>query len=83
MFVLVLSGVGGGGWRSNRLPSTAEPLHRPFDQILDLRARRLRVLPCAAHRAHRLDRYVASLKVTAGAYSDWSRDEDRVLAERL
>lgn len=57
-------------------PSTAEPLHRPFDQILDLYVRDGYVYYRAlrAERA-RLDRYVASLNVTASEYAGWSREQ--------
>ncbi|MGH8310786.1 MAG: DUF547 domain-containing protein, partial [Steroidobacteraceae bacterium] len=57
-------------------PSTAEPLHRPFDQILDLYVRDGYVYYRAlrAERA-RLDHYVASLNVTASTYAGWSREQ--------
>ncbi len=57
-------------------PSTAEPLHRPFDQILDLYVRDGYVY-YRALRAERaaLDRYVASLNVTASEYAGWSREQ--------
>jgi Protein of unknown function, DUF547 len=57
-------------------PSTAEPLHRPFDQILDLYVRDGYVY-YRALRTERaaLDRYVASLNVTSAAYSGWSREQ--------
>jgi hypothetical protein len=56
--------------------STAEPLHRPFDQILDLYVRDGYVY-YRALRIERaaLDRYVASLNVTAATYSGWSREQ--------
>ena len=57
-------------------PSTAEPLHRPFDQILDIYVRDGLVYYGAikAERG-RLDRYVASLDVPAATYEGWSRDQ--------
>jgi Protein of unknown function, DUF547 len=57
-------------------PSTAEPLHRPFDQILDLYVRDGYVYYRAlrAERA-RLDRYIASLNVAASTYTGWSREQ--------
>jgi hypothetical protein len=57
-------------------PSTAEPLHRPFDQILDIYVRDGLVYYGAikAERA-RLDRYVASLDVPSATYEGWSRDQ--------
>jgi hypothetical protein len=57
-------------------PSTAEPLHRPFDQILDMYVRDGYVY-YRALRIERaaLDRYVASLNVTAATYSGWSREQ--------
>lgn len=55
-------------------PSTAEALHRPLDQLLDLYVRDGYVYYRAlrAERA-RLDRYIASLNVSAAAYGRWSR----------
>jgi hypothetical protein len=57
-------------------PSTAEPLHRPFDQILDLYVRDGYVY-YRALRVERaaLDRYIASLNVTAATYASWSREQ--------
>jgi hypothetical protein len=57
-------------------PSTAEPLHRPFDQILDLYVRDGYVY-YRALRIERagLDRYIASLNVPAATYADWSRQQ--------
>jgi hypothetical protein len=57
-------------------PSTAEPLHRPFDQILDLYVRDGYVY-YRALRIERaaLDRYVASLNVGASAYAGWTREQ--------
>jgi Protein of unknown function, DUF547 len=57
-------------------PSTAEPLHRPFDQILDLYVRDGYVYYRALRTERaRLDRYVASLNVTASTYAGWSREQ--------
>jgi hypothetical protein len=63
-------------WIGQQPPSTAEPLHRPFDQVLDLYVRDGYVYYRAlrAERA-RLDRYVASLNVTEAAYARWSREQ--------
>ena len=59
-----------------QIASTAEALHRPFDQILDLYVRDGFVYYAAikAERS-RLDRYVASLNVAAETYERWSRDQ--------
>jgi hypothetical protein len=56
-------------------PSTAEPIHRPFDQILDLYVRDGLVyyLALRSERA-RLDRYVSSLNVPEAAYAGWTRE---------
>lgn len=57
-------------------PSTAEPLHRPFDQILDIYVRDGYVYYGAikAERG-RLDRYIASLDVPSATYDKWARDQ--------
>lgn len=58
-------------------PSTAEPLHRPYDQLLDSYVRDGLVYYRAvrADRA-RLDRYVAALgTVTPATYQGWSREQ--------
>lgn len=57
-------------------PSTAEPLHRPFDQLLDLNVRDGMVYYRAleSERA-RLDRYVSSLDVPAATYAGWTREQ--------
>src|SRR5258708_12934384 len=52
----------------------AELLHRPLDQILDVNVRDGFVYYRALKGERgRLDRYVASLNVTAAAYQGWSR----------
>lgn len=57
-------------------PSTAEPLHRPLDQILDLYVRDGYVYYRALRLERtRLDRYVASLNVPAASYDKWSREQ--------
>jgi len=52
----------------------ADPLHRPFDEILDANVRDGLVYYRAlkSTRGH-LDRYVASLNVPAATYSGWSK----------
>jgi hypothetical protein len=54
----------------------ADPLHAPFDQILDVNVRDglvyYRVLKSDRSR---LDRYVASLNVPAQTYGGWTRDQ--------
>ena len=52
-----------------------EALHRPFDQILDLNVRDGFVYYRALKSERgRLDRYVASLNVTANTYGAWARE---------
>lgn len=58
-------------------PSTAEALHRPYDQLLDMNVRDGLVYYRAvrADRA-RLDRYVAALgAVTPATYDGWTREQ--------
>jgi hypothetical protein len=57
-------------------PSTAEPIHRPFDQILDLYVRDGYVYYRAlrSERA-RLDRYISSLNVPSATYDGWSQEQ--------
>jgi hypothetical protein len=73
VLILILAS-GAAAWQQP--PSTAEPLHRPFDQILDLYVRDGYVYYRAlrVERA-RLDRYVASLNVTASTFGEWSREQ--------
>jgi hypothetical protein len=54
----------------------SDPLHRPFDQILDVNVRDGLVYYRAlkSDRA-RLDRYVASLNVPAATYQGWSKPQ--------
>src|SRR6185503_17536032 len=54
----------------------ADPLHRPFDQILDTNVRDGMVYYRAlkSERA-RLDHYVASLAVSQAAYDGWSKPQ--------
>lgn len=62
---------------SQQPPSTAEAIHRPFDQLLDLYVRDGLVYYRAvrAERA-RLNRYVASLgAVSRATYDGWSKDQ--------
>ena len=54
----------------------ADPLHVPFDQLLDLNVRDGLVYYRALQiERGRLDRYVASLNVPAPTYSGWSKDQ--------
>ena len=54
----------------------ADPLHRPFDQILDLQVRDGLVYYRALRGERgRLDRYVASLDVPAATYDAWGREQ--------
>lgn len=61
--------------RAQTPPADVDPLHRPFDQILDLHVRDglvyYRMLQAARGS---LDRYVASLDVPAATYEGWVRD---------
>jgi hypothetical protein len=66
---------------AQQAPSTAEPLQRPFDQLLDLYVRDGMVYYGAlkADRA-RLDRYLASLDGPAVAgYATWGREQQIAL----
>lgn len=58
-------------------PSTADPLHRPFDQLLDLYVRDGLVYYRAVRSERgRLDRYVAALgAVSRAAYDKWTREQ--------
>jgi hypothetical protein len=58
----------------------ADPLHRPFDQILDLNVRDGMVYYRALKSDRgRLDRYVASLNVPAATYQEWSKNQQLAL----
>jgi len=53
-----------------------EPIHRAYDQLLDVNVRDgLVYYRALAGERGRLDRYVASLNVPAAAYDGWSRDQ--------
>src|SRR6476661_1246088 len=60
-------------------PQTAaltDPLHRPFDQLLDSNVRDGLVYYRALRSERgRLDRYIASLNVPAQTYSGWSKEQ--------
>jgi len=75
--ILIASFVAGTALRARQQsPSTVEPLHRPFDQILDVYVRDGLVYYRAlqSDRSH-LDRYLASLNVAAATYEGWSREQ--------
>jgi hypothetical protein len=76
--VLALAVAGSGrahSWRQTPSDSVP-PLHRPFDQLLDLNVRDGLVYYAALRSERgRLDRYVASLNVPAGTYDRWTREE--------
>ncbi len=56
-------------------PAGSDPLHRPLDQILDLNVRDGLVYYRALQSSRgALDRYAASLNVSAATYESWSRD---------
>jgi hypothetical protein len=55
-------------------PSTVDPLHRPYDQILDIHVRDGLVYYRALKGSRAaFDRYVASLDVAAADYDGWAR----------
>lgn len=55
-------------------PSTVDPMHRPYDQILDLNVRDGLVYYRALKGSRAaFDRYVASLDVPAAEYDGWAR----------
>jgi len=58
-------------------PSTADPLHRPFDQLLDMYVRDGLVYYRAVRSDRvRLDRYVGALGgVSAATYQGWKREQ--------
>jgi hypothetical protein len=57
-------------------PSTAEPIHRPLDQILDVYVRDGFVYYRALQSERsRFDRYVSSLNAPAATYAGWSREQ--------
>ncbi len=62
---------------SQQPPSTADPIHRPYDQLLDLYVRDGLVYYRAVRAERgRLDRYVAALgAVTPATYQGWSREQ--------
>ena len=56
-------------------PAETDPLHRPFDQILDLNVRDGLVYYRALQSSRgSLDRYVASLNVPAATYEAWPQE---------
>ena len=58
---------------AQQTPSTVDPIHRRFDQILDLYVRDGLVYYNAVKAERgRLDRYVASLNVPVATYEGWS-----------
>ncbi len=57
-------------------PSSAEAIHRPLDQILDLYVRDGLVYYRALQAERtRLDRYVSSLDIPADTYAGWTREQ--------
>jgi hypothetical protein len=65
------------GLLAQQPPSTADPLHRPLDQLLDLYVRDGLVYYRAVRSERgRLDRYVTSLgAVSRPAYEKWTREQ--------
>jgi hypothetical protein len=76
-FIVVLALAAAGaplGARQDAAPGT-DPLHRPFDQLLDVNVRDGLVYYRALQSTRgALDRYVASLNVPAATYEGWSRE---------
>jgi hypothetical protein len=66
----------GSGVRTEQAPtSSADPLHRPLDQLLDVNVRDGLVYYRALQSGRgALDRYVTSLNVPAATYEGWPRD---------
>ncbi|HVL68377.1 MAG TPA: DUF547 domain-containing protein [Vicinamibacterales bacterium] len=74
--ILSAAGLAAVAATQQQAPSTAEPLHRPFDQILDLYVRDGLVYYGAIKSERgRLDRYVASLNVPAATYDRWTKPQ--------
>lgn len=76
-FIVVLALAAGGASlraRQAAAPGT-DPLHRPFDQLLDVNVRDGLVYYRALQSTRgALDRYVASLNVPAATYEGWPRE---------
>jgi hypothetical protein len=75
--VVLILGVLAAGTRAHQLPPPppSDPLHRPFDQILDVNVRDGFVYYRALQSTRgALDRYVASLNVPQATYNGWSRE---------
>lgn len=74
--VLVWIPAGPAAQYSYQAPSDIDPLHRPFDQMLDSWVRDGMVYYGAVRAERgRLDRYVASLNVSPSAYESWSQEQ--------
>ena len=59
-----------------RQPSRGDSMHRPLDEVLDLYVRDGYVYYRALRSERgRLDRYAASLNVSAGEYGQWTREQ--------
>jgi Protein of unknown function, DUF547 len=73
--VLLICGLLAPGSSAQDAPAM-DPLHRPFDQILDLQVRDGLVYYRALRSDRgRLDRYAASLDVPAATYETWAREQ--------
>jgi hypothetical protein len=67
---------GAGGAAQDTPPPDVEPLHRPFDQVLDLYVRDGFVYYRALKSDRsKLDRYIGSLDVAPAVYDAWSREQ--------
>jgi hypothetical protein len=68
-------GTAAGAQHSYQPPAGLDPLHRPYDQMLDMYVRDGMVYYNAVKSDRgRVDRYVASLNVPAATYDAWSRE---------
>lgn len=60
--------------------TTSDPLHRTFDEILDVNVRDGLVYYRAVRSERgRLDRYIASLNIPAATYQSWTRERQMAL----
>jgi hypothetical protein len=76
IIVVLALAAGGASLRARQEAAPAtDPLHRPFDQLLDVNVRDGLVYYRALQSTRgALDRYVASLNVPAATYQGWSRE---------
>src|SRR5687768_13348322 len=73
---LILALASGAPHASRQPTPEVPPLHRPYDQLLDVNVRDGMVYYRALRSDRgRLDRYIASLNVPAATYAGWPREE--------